>query len=509
MSRITAFCEWLLRQPLVWGGMACFAFQAVVVRNLDPDGNLHRWFAGDGATLRTAVTFLFFVGLAALAMRAWNLLMQFGSLGSVLPRQSEADSLLVKTIGDRLGELDQLPRSMQESYLVRRMRNGLNGGSATETADAVGQRLRQLAAADRATLAASFGGIRTIVTALPAVGALGAVTVIAAAIPGWNAPVEGGVAGTLALQAALAIAGQAIVTTVVLAFAKIGVEHFELQLLDAVDATAVSQLAGASGYIAASTDPQAAAIVRQCERILDTVELAISRHDAALSKSLVAAGRRWEETASAAAALLHRTVGEALTAGLAKHAETLNVGVAKHTEDLQGVLVRHAEILSDNIDQHTGALAEALEHHTAVIAHTESKLAEDNRRHIGELQAAIGEAVLVGVNRQEKLIQQSEEILREMQQSIIESAGLAVAHQEQLARQTEVLLKVVDATGQVQRLEDVLNSNLAKLAESHHFQETVVSLSATLQLLSVNLGRPTSARDGISLLDSTRTGHAA
>ncbi len=36
MSRITAFCEWLLRQPLVWGGMACFAFQAVVVRNLDP-----------------------------------------------------------------------------------------------------------------------------------------------------------------------------------------------------------------------------------------------------------------------------------------------------------------------------------------------------------------------------------------------------------------------------------------------------------------------------------------
>ena len=93
MSRITAFCEWLLRQPLVWGGMACFAFQAVVVRNLDPSGNLHRWFAGDGATLRTAVTFLFFVGLAALAMRAWNLLLQFGSLGSVLPRQSEADSL--------------------------------------------------------------------------------------------------------------------------------------------------------------------------------------------------------------------------------------------------------------------------------------------------------------------------------------------------------------------------------------------------------------------------------
>ena len=112
---------------------------------------------------------------------------------------------LVKTIGDRLSELDQLPSSVQDSYLVRRMRSGLSGGSATETADALGQRLRQLAAADRATLAASFGGVRTILTALPAVGALGAVTVIAAALPNWSSSVEGGVAGTLALQAALAI----------------------------------------------------------------------------------------------------------------------------------------------------------------------------------------------------------------------------------------------------------------------------------------------------------------
>ncbi|QDT74860.1 hypothetical protein [Lacipirellula limnantheis] len=509
MSRITAFCEWLLRQPLVWGGMACFAFQAVVVRNLEPNGNLHRWFAGDGATLRTAVTFLFCVGMASLAMRAWNVLMQYGSLGSVLPRPIDGEALLIKTIGDRLNELERLPRSMQGSYLVRRMRNGLSGGSATETADAVGQRLRQLAAADRATLAASFGGIRTIITALPAVGALGAVTVIAAVIPDWNTTVEGGVAGTLALQSALAIVGQAIVTTVVLAFVKIGVEHVELQLLDAVDATAVSELAGASGYIAASTDPQAAAIVRQCERVLDTVESAISRHDATLSKTLLAAGRGWEETASAAAALLHRTVGEALSAGLAKHAESLNSGIAKHTEDLQGVLVRHAEILSDNIDQHTSALAEALEHHTAVMTHTETKLAEDNRRHIGELEAAIGEAVMAGIGRQEKLIHQSEELLREMQHTLIESAGLAVAHQEQLAKQSEVLLKVVDATAQVRRLEEALNSNLATLAESHHFQETVVSLSATLQLLSANLGRPTSARDGISLMDATRTSHAA
>lgn len=505
MSRITAFCEWLLRQPLVWGGMACFAFQAIVVRNLDPSGDLHRLFAGDGSMLRTGVTLLLCVGLASLAMRAWNLLMQFGSLGSILPRTTDADSLLAKTVGDRLQELEQLPSSVQGSYLVRRMRNGLRGSAATDSVEAVAERLRQFAAADRAMLPASYGGVRMLLLAIPAVGLLGALGVFTDHAP----PADGAVVGTVGLEGALTTLSQAIVATLALALAKTGAERFELRLLDAVDTTVDSQLAGAGGYIAASTDPQAAAIVRQCERILDTVEAAVARHDAALSKSMVAAGRRWEETASAAAALLHRTVGEALAAGLVKHAESLNAGVAKHTADLQGVLVRHAEILSDNIDQHTGALAEALEHHTAVIAHTETKLAEDNRRHLGELEATLGEVVLAGVNRQEKLIKQSEELLREMQQSLVESAGLAVAHQEQLTRQSEVLLKVVDATGQVRRLEEALNSNLTTLAESHHFEETVVGLSAALQLLSANLGRPTSTRDEINLMGVHRTSHAA
>ena len=504
MSRITAFCEWLLRQPLVWGGMACFAFQAIVVRNLDARGDLHRWFAGDGSSLRTAVTLLFFVGLASLAMRAWRVLMEFGSLGSVLPRTTDAEGLLAKTVGDRLNELEQLPASLQSSYLVRRMRSGLRGSSPTESAIALAERLRQFAVADRAALPASYGGVKILLAAIPAVGVLGALAALQS-----GAVADSETPSALPLQSALDAVAQAVVAAIVLAAGKLGVERFELRLLDAVDATAVSQLAGAGGYIAASNDPQAAALVRQCERILDTVENAVSRHDAAMSKSLVAAGRRWEETASAAAALLHKAVGEALATGLGKHAETLNTGVAKHSDDLRGVLVRHAEILSDNIDQHTAALAEALEHHTAVIAHTETKLAEDNRRHIAELEASLGEVVLAGVNRQEKLIKQSEELLREMQQSLIESAGLAVAHQEQLTHQSEVLLKVVDATGQVRRLEEALNSNLTTLAESHHFEETVVGLSAALQLLSANLGRPTSARDEINLMGVSRTSHAA
>jgi hypothetical protein len=239
--------------------------------------------------------------------------------------------------------------------------------------------------------------------------------------------------------------------------------------------------------------------VRLCEKLLESVQAAVTQHDTVITKSINVASRRWEETASTAAALLHRTVGEALTAGLKDHADALNRGVAKHTEDLGGILVRHAEILGENIDEHTGALAEALEHHTAVITQTETALAAENRRHLAELEATMGETVLLASTRQEKLVKQSEELLREMQAALIESAGVAVAQQQQLSRQGDVLLKVVEATGQVRRLEESLNSNLAALAGSHRFEETVVGLSAALQLMSAQLGRTLSLRDEISL----------
>ena len=504
MSRITAFCEWLLRQPVVWGGMACFAFQVVVVQNLDPTGNVHRWFAGGGA-MTTVVSLLFFVGLATLGMRAFSLLMQFGSMENLLRRSAEAGDS-PKVAAELLAELEQAPRSLQQSYLVRRLHVAVTG-DGSDGAE-VARRLQRQADVDRQSIRSHYGAVRTIAVAIPAIGLLGAITVIAAGVPTWSAAAASDTVGTTAMQIALATLSQAMATSICLAFAKLGVEHFEGRLLDAVD-EAISRQFGGSVKAYASHDPHSAAVIRQCERLLETVETAVARHDGALNKTIVAAGRRWEETASAAAALLHRTVGEALTVGMAKHAEVLNVGVAKHTDELRNVLVRHAEILSDNIDQHTGALAEALEHHTAVITHTETQLAADNRRHIGELEGALGEAVLVAVNRQEKLIQQSEDLLRDLQTALVETAGMAVAHQEQLTRQSEVLLKVVDATGQVRKLEEVLNSNLTTLAESHHFQETVLSLSATLQLLSANLGRPSHGRDEINLMGAQRTSHAA
>ena len=70
----------------------------------------------------------------------------------------------------------------------------------------------------------------------------------------------------------------------------------------------------------------------------------------------------------------------------------------------------------------------------------------------------------------------------------------------ELARQAAVLQRAVEAAGEVARLEDSLNRNLSALAGAKHFEQTVMSLAAAVNLLSARLaespaaGRADSAR---------------
>jgi hypothetical protein len=54
----------------------------------------------------------------------------------------------------------------------------------------------------------------------------------------------------------------------------------------------------------------------------------------------------------------------------------------------------------------------------------------------------------------------------------------------------------VDATGQIQKLEEALNQNLAAVNRAHNFEEMALNLSAAIQLLGARLGHyPFAARN--------------
>ncbi len=113
------------------------------------------------------------------------------------------------------------------------------------------------------------------------------------------------------------------------------------------------------------------------------------------------------------------------------------------------------EILQSSM---AGALSDGLKTHAQHLAAAEQASIQANRQHW------------------EKIIQ-----------SQAHSTQNLAALQAGVTRQAEVIQQAVAAVGEVARLEDALNRNLSALAGAKHFEQTVMSLAAAINLLNARL----------------------
>lgn len=140
-----------------------------------------------------------------------------------------------------------------------------------------------------------------------------------------------------------------------------------------------------------------------------------------------------------------------------------------------------------------------------------------------------GDGHLVAARRMAEAMQQTTEVLMKRQAELWQaSVDTAAKHWAQMAesssrqvgtamsnavaeltRQAEVLGRAVTAAGEVTRLEDALNRNLAGLAGAKHFEQTVLSLAAAVNMLSAHLAETPNAGAPIRLDPSRRAAHAA
>jgi len=500
VSRVTSFSEWLLRQPLIWGGLACLAFYALVVQG-SPEGSfLARYFAGH--TVAYCTTALFFVGLAGLLIRLLGLVVQFASVDRTLLKSPPEDGNTVEEASVLLTELESQPATLQESYLVSRLREALSYVRRTGSADSLDGHLRYLEDADHMRMHQGYGMVRIVVSIIPILGFLGTVIGITLAIAQLNlsgSSMEDSLPAVISgLSVAFDTTALALTLSTILLFAKFCVERIDLRLLTSVDANVDRHLVGRFRQYGSTNDPHLASVRRMSEQLLGVVQSSAQHQSKVLLTTVEHMSQQWSEVVSQAGTKLDETFSGAVSRGLEKHATALNEGVVRHASDLDETLVRHAELLN-----------EGLQHHTAAMTEAETKQAEENRVHLADVHAAVGQTMLLATSRQEKMIHQSENMLKEMQGSLVEAAGTTVAQQEQLIKQGDILLRVVEATGQVKKLEESLNQNLAALAGSHNFQQTVVGLSAALQLLGARLGQPLVEQDAITLQDKPSHSKAA
>ena len=162
--------------------------------------------------------------------------------------------------------------------------------------------------------------------------------------------------------------------------------------------------------------------------------------------------------------------------------------VARQAELWRGTIdvaeQRYLQLAERSGEQLETALAGALEHslanHAQALISAERDFAEQNQRQWAGVQTALAQ-----------------------------TADAAARQQAESAKHTEVLLKVVEATNQIAELEQTLNRNLSALGASRNFDETLVALSAAVQLLSARLGQVPGDVQPVNLGKPRRTEKAA
>jgi hypothetical protein len=125
-------------------------------------------------------------------------------------------------------------------------------------------------------------------------------------------------------------------------------------------------------------------------------------------------------------------------------------------------------------------------------------LAEGLRAHAGQLAAAEQEAA-------DRAVARWDSFQRSQAQQVEALRGL----QSAMVQQGDVLARAVEASGQVTRLQDALNRNLAALAGAKNFEQTVMSLAAAIHLLNARLADAPDRELAVDIESPSRSPKAA
>ena len=93
----------------------------------------------------------------------------------------------------------------------------------------------------------------------------------------------------------------------------------------------------------------------------------------------------------------------------------------------------------------------------------------------------------------------------QFQSVLTDNAEVMQAQQVELVKQGDLMLRAINASGEVSKVQNALNENLKSLSLMGNFDETVMSLSAAINLLNARLGnsaRESQGTSGVKLFNS-------
>ncbi len=342
--------------PLLLGAALCSVFYVLVYRGPLNLPAVHRYFASHPVLI--IETGLFFVGLAALGLKAVEVVLQYWALNVVRLEEPPAAGQKIDDVGSLIQQLDQHSSSVRQSYLGRRVRDVLQAIQRKGSAQGVDEDLKYLADLDAARQQDSYGLVRIVIWATPMLGFLGTVVGITHALGDLDPQelatnIQKAMEGLLSgLYVAFDTTALALTLSMVLMFIQFLLDRIETQALSLVDTQANEMLVGRFQEVGAGRDPYLASVERMSGRVLQASEDLVRRQAEIWERTIQAADERWGQLVLSAGGQVQSALQGALEHSLQNHAAELakverDAGerAARRWEQLQIALSENARIM--------------------------------------------------------------------------------------------------------------------------------------------------------------------
>lgn len=416
--------------PLVIGLVAYWAFLFFIEKEWIASETLVRYLSAHPVSY--VATGMFFVGMAGLALKLFNVLAQIVDRKNVTLSPVPALAQRPEASRHLLEEIDEMPLGRQESYLGQRLRDALEFVDKTESANGLEDELKYLAETDLEKQQESFALTRILIWAIPMLGFLGTVIGISGALGGLS--VESDFNVMLSglkdkLYVAFDTTALALTLSIVLMFAQFIVNKVETQLLESVDEAAAEELTGRFVTYGTSRDPYLASVESMSNQVLEGISEISAQQAAVWDRGLSSIQKTTEQT-------------------LCMFAEVLADRLAKQLDpvlDEFGISVRAAiKDTTQYLDHHNQKLAEAMKASVGVMDQHNQNLADSMHNSMGVMD------------------QRNEAITETLQSFSHEFKNVVASH-------TESLKETMSGS------EDVLNSHLQQV---HQIMKQTIDLVA-------------------------------
>ncbi len=414
--------------PLLLGAASCSVFYVLVHRGPLNLPTVHRYFAAHPVLI--IETGLFFVGLAALGLKAWEVVLQYWALNVVQITPAPAAGHKIEDAGSLIQQLDQQSSPARQSYLGRRVREALQAVQRKGSADGLDEDLKYLADLDAARQQDSYGLVRIVIWATPMLGFLGTVVGITRALGDLDPQqlatnIQQAMEGLLAgLYVAFDTTALALSLSMVLMFLQFLLDRVETQALSLVDTQANAMLVGCFQQVGSGRDPYLTTVERMSGRVLQASQDLVRRQAELWERTIQAADERWGQL------------------------------VVSSGSQVQAAL--------------QGALEHSLQHHADELAKVEREAGERAARRWEQLQIALSENARVMRGQQEEMVRQGE-----MMAQVVKATGEVMGLEKALNENLRALSGAKNFEDTVMSLSaaiHLLNARLGKPDDGPHIE---------------------------------------